>query len=308
MNIRFPRAYCIELDTIISVYVARDLFFSEDSEYFHKKLQFCCPDKTCRASLKQVGIYMSEKSKRVLHFSSIAINQHLCTNNQESKIKNSSTDNPIITKEVETHLPAEFLLERKKDSKNNHQEIVISESEESTILQRNTGLKNSESIKYKFKTSNLENLIDAFLNYDKSILKQEDLVIAGKKKKFFYFFKKIQYFNEETGLIYYGLIKEIKPYGQDFRITFQKPFWENKKAILFSIYIKAELINNYRKKNLFRQMLDGLKNTNEREVFCFFTGTSPQKELIKKDHIEFEVFNIDIQNLDHIAFTFDNPK
>ena len=138
------------------------------------------------------------------------------------------------------------------------------------------------------------------------LTKQRDLIIRGKKKKFYYFFKQIQYFKDEDGLVYWGPIKEIKPYGKDFRITFKKAAFENKKPISFSIYIKEELINNYRRRNLFRQNLESIKNMGEKEVSCFFIGVTPQKKLVKTEKTEFEIYDIQIQNLDHITFEFDN--
>ena len=116
------------------------------------------------------------------------------------------------------------------------------------------------------------------------------------------FFKRIRYFSDEEGLIYWGNIKGIKKYGQNYSIKFKNTAKYNNKELFISIYIENETIEKYRKRRLFREQINALVESTE-EILCFFVGAYPRLvDVPKKDGTTFLAFNVDVQNLDHIAF------
>ena len=86
--------------------------------------------------------------------------------------------------------------------------------------------------------------------------------------------KKIEYLQDNKGLIYWGKIKEIKDYKTSFRIDFEKKVWVEKKPYAVNVYLSKQLIENYRKRKAF---LAEIKNAidSERELYCFFYGVLP---------------------------------
>lgn len=68
MAMKFGRAWCDEVGDAITPYRAREMHTDEDAEFYGKELTFQCEDKDCRVRPTPVGIYMTRKSKRALHF------------------------------------------------------------------------------------------------------------------------------------------------------------------------------------------------------------------------------------------------
>jgi hypothetical protein len=70
-----------------------------------------------------------------------------------------------------------------------------------------------------------------------------------------------------------------------------------------SIYITDEQIQNYRKRNLFRNNLEGLQEA-DKTVLCFFTDSYPEPIEVEYNDSSFLTFEVKIKNLDHITFEF----
>ena len=304
---KFPRAYCQELEREISPYQAREYYFDETSEYYSQKLTFLCPDAKCRKEIASVGVYLERKSKRALHYRGMKTHEHHEECDfwmaQQNAVKgNADGEN---SQAIRNQIPSEFILKRKKAQtlKRLDLEEKIDVDAKDTRSSFNNA-SNSESEKeYHFKTSSLENVVDCFRNIDEEILKKERLTINGITRFYRNCFKNIKYHQDAKGLIYWGTVKQIKEYGKNFAITFKEAVWYDNSSKSVSIYITKEQIEKYRKKNLFRQHLIDLKS-NESEILCFFTGTYPELKEVEVPNGSFQTFQIDIHNLDHICFEF----
>lgn len=302
---KFERAYCIELKQIITPYIARELYFDENSEFFKTKLNFQCEDKDCRKELISVGVYMDKKTKRALHFRSKDAMEHICNCNDLSKNKSGKTigeDDPFkITK-----FPTEFILNPPK-SKNivgSISEIDEEEGNESdkTTNSKGLGIKTKSS---KYKISSFEHLVDCFTSGDKKILEKQDLTINGKTKKFVKFFKPVKYYMDEEGLIYYGKIENIKKYGKNYAIYFKDRVWVDGDKKHISIYITDELIDTFSRKRLFRQQLDDLiKNIDNENLNCYFVGVYPNLKSYDKNGTKKTSIAVELKDLRHLVLNY----
>ena len=278
---KIDKAFCSELKESITPYLARELYFDEESEYYGQKLNFSCDSSECRIELVGVNIYNEKKPKKALHYRTKKNLKH--SSECDYFLKNSGGSQTEVDRKRKeegfkiTRYPSEFLLNRPKASTGSSGNVKIEEYEETIkpVERNTTGSSSSSSRESVLKTSSLENMVDCYLHGDPDILSNQNLTIRNKTKKFMHFFKKIKYYQDEMGLIYWGNVKEIKKYGRNYRIVFKdRPKVDNINYSV-SIYIENELIDRYRKRKLFRSLLDSIIDTQE-EVLCFFVGTYPQ--------------------------------
>lgn len=142
---------------------------------------------------------------------------------------------------------------------------------------------------------------------DKELLKHMPLKIGEHTASYASFFKKIEYLQDNKGLIYWGKIKEIKDYTQSFRIDFEQKVWfkqadeAKKKPYSVNVYLSKKLIENYRKRKAF---LEEIKHAidSEQELYCFFYGVTPELKQVPSKKLPeqtFGVFSANIENLDH---------
>ncbi|TWH46765.1 hypothetical protein [Sporomusa sp. KB1] len=306
---KIDKAYCNELKESITPYLARELYFDEESEYYGQKLNFSCDSNECSVELVGVNIYNEKKPKKALHYRTKKNLKH--SSECDYFLKNSGASQTEVNKKRKeegfkiTRYPSEFLLNRPKTSNRSSGNVKIEEYEEEIepFVRNIAGSSGSSSKESVLKTSSLENMVDCYLHGDFDILNNQNLTIGNKTKKFMHFFKKIKYYQDEIGLIYWGNVKEIKKYGKNYRIVFKDRPTVDNISYSVSIYIENELIEKYRKRKLFRSQIDSIIDTQE-EVLCFFVGTYPQFIEVEKNKEKFKVLGVTIDNLDHIAFTF----
>lgn len=306
---KIDKAYCSKLKESITPYLARELYFNEESEYYGQKLGFSCDSNECGVELVGVNIYNEKKPKKALHYRTKKNLKH--SSKCDYFLKNSGGSQIEVNKKSNeegfkiTRYPSEFLLNRPKISNGKSGTVKIEEYEETTksVARNISGSNGSSSKESVLKTSSLENMVDCYLHGDLEILNNQNLTIGNKTKKFIHFFKKIKYYQDEMGLIYWGIVKEIKKYGKNYRIVFKdRPKVDNINYSI-SIYIENEMIEKYRKRKLFRSQLDSIIDIQD-EVLCFFVGSYPQFIEVEKNKEKFKVLGVTIDNLDHIAFTF----
>lgn len=137
---------------------------------------------------------------------------------------------------------------------------------------------------------------------DKDRLKAMPLKIGEHTATYWTFFKKIEYLQDNKGLIYWGKVKAIKDYTSSFRIDFDKKVWLDKKPYSVNVYLSKKLIENYRKRTAFLEQIKAAASS-ERALYCFFYGVTPElKQVPSKKNPEqtFGVFSANIENLDHL--------
>jgi hypothetical protein len=313
---KFDKAYCVELEDEISPYIARELYFNSDSSFFGVKLNFNCPSRDCEAKLIPVCVYRADKIKTKLHFRSLKIECHAATCDYEifSNYSNTLCKEAINSNRIKNgFLPTEFLLEKPNINKYSNRK----NSKDFLKIDENPEIRTKSKKYQKYgdspsKTPYLEQIVDCFENISKDKLKQAFLTIGPKKKRFYYCFKFSNYYYEEEGLIYYGPLKRVKKYGENYSIRFQylsNPPEFTSHGLEMRIYLKKELIENYNKKKKFIEILDMLSGY-DGEIICYYTGVRPVKDkyILPKNNQEIEYLKLEIENLDHLVFRFDRQE
>jgi len=306
------KAYCLEMDKIVSPYEARDYYFSDEHET-KEKLTFYCPDPECLLKITSANIYKQSMIQRAPHFKIRPKTEH----EQNCTFYEVRADQ--ITKEEESGtrqrkgaiksnvFPTELSLEppTKTPPKT---KIASKEDEDLDIEKIRPRVKRvaTEYAKtYSTKTRSFENVVDCF----EQAVSEEDrtslLTINDKTKYYKNFFKPIKYFSDEEGLIYYGEIEPIKPYGKNYSITFKDKVFHDGNYIKVAMYITHELIQQYRKKKFFIETIEQLAEL-ELPASCYFVGAYPKLKTVNtsKTKQQFDVFNVDIANLDHLVIKF----
>lgn len=303
-RLRFERAFCVELNRIISPYLARELYFDEGSEYYNIKLNFKCCDSMCEGELVAVGVYSSKRSKVALHFRKKHGSIHTCEkdiNNKISGYEGKNIEDPEAFKI--TRYPSELIINSSNKKKNSTKSISQDNEEGEGYLTKSIGKEKKISRTEKFKTTSFEHIVDCFLNGEESILSNMNLTIGSKTKKFKYFFKKVQYYEDEKGLIYYGEIESIKKYGANYKIIFKNRRY--KSDMFISIYIKDELIKKYSRRKMFREQIDALVEFKERNILCFFVDAYPIEKIYTINGKKLTSVQVEIRNLHNLVFAFD---
>lgn len=306
---KFDKAFCKELGKPITPYLARELYFSEDSEYYQKKLSFICNDNKCEAELYGVNIYKSKRYKKVPHFrtkpSSTHIDECIYDNDKYNPIDTKSKKNKTERYKI-SNFPSEFLLSRPNSNSTGASIIEIEEEIDNKTAVSKKQYKGvaDTSKKTIIKTSCLDNIVDCYENSDEKDLKSELLTIGKKTKYYYNFFKRLLYYQDEEGLIYWGEVKEIKEYGSNYKIIFKDRPYVNGEALQTSIYLENEEIEKYRKNRQFREIVEDLLSLNG-TVICYFVGAYPKVIEVDYEDNSFQTLDISINNLDHITFTFE---
>jgi hypothetical protein len=301
---KFERAYCEEVNRVVTPYIARELYFNEDSQFYSKKLSFLCEDKECRKVLVPVGIYLQRRTKRALHFRSKDALEHKCDKNNiigghsGSEIGN---DDPFKI----TRYPTELILDPPKPGGSKIGGIDIDDEDDKSNKTSNstgpgTGIKET-----RYRIRSFEHLIDCYINGDKKVLETMKFTINGKTKKFYSFFKKVKYYSDEEGLVYYGEVSGIKKYGEDYKIYFEDKAWVENSYKTISIYIDNGLINKFGKRKTFREQLNDLCDIGDKRVTCYFVGIYPEVTEYEVNNEKKKSVQVKIKDLRHFVLTYD---
>ncbi|KOR89631.1 hypothetical protein [Paenibacillus solani] len=311
---KFEKAYCEEINRCIDPYEARDLYFSNDSNYYMRKLTFLCPSEHCRVPLLQVAIYRKEKTKAKIHFRTKSLTNHIFSPKKCDYYYDVDQDftNEVNAKKSnhkkKSVLPSEFLLIKPTQLMKSLRSVENTMNTNNNTINKVTRSKSIGSTTKgvsNVKTHYFEHIIDCYENNDPNTLKTQTLTINGKEKSYYSFFKKCEYFSDEEGLIYWGEVTKLKKYGKNYRIRFKKKAWINEKGLEITIYLNSDLIQSYNKKNQLLEVLEKLTTFNG-EIRCYFVGVYPNIKKISDKGNDFEAVSVKIENLDHLVFRFDS--
>ncbi|MDY7534957.1 hypothetical protein RGV33_25325 [Pseudomonas sp. Bout1] len=304
---KFDTAYSLSLDDKLSIYDVRDLNFDETAAFDSDKDSFLCPNDECRAAFEAGNVLGTFNAKnvnylRTPHFKNIPSTRHIegCRYASRHVGKGEAEDGP------EENFPSEFVLTRRQYPRKTPligAEGGTPQEPPKTPTTRST-LSHSSSETTPDKTSVFAHPVECYVSNidDKEKLKSMPLKIGDHTATYWTFFKKIEYLQDNKGLIYWGRIKEIKDYTSSFRIDFEKKAWLDKKPYSVNVYLSKKLIENYRKRNAFLEQIKAAVGS-ERALYCFFYGVTPQlKHVPSKKNPEqtFGVFSANIENLDHL--------
>lgn len=311
MSMKFGRAYCEEVGELLSPYRARRLFTEEDSDHYGKELSFRCEHPGCRVRLTPVGIYMTRRSKRALHFRTKDEHKDECGFLQPGanggRVRKPSEREDDFKP---SDFPTEFVLNPPKRKRAGGGSVAHNEDDvddPDTTDGDSTGGRDAARRRTSTRTRFLEEVVDCFLSGGEQGMAQQ-FTIVGKTKAFGRFFKRIQYFLDETGLIYYGAIDQLKVYkGKGVGLRFVEPAWVDKKKYRVRAYIPQDRIDASRRKKAFLAEMAELQKAVDagEEVLAFFVGAYPQAETIEKaDGTSFVIYSAELVSVDHLALTF----
>lgn len=305
MSETFKKAYCVEVKENIDPYTARKLYFSNNSEVQGQKLTFVCPDKNCNAEL--IGVSITKKEyKKPPHFRTKDVNNH--DDNCYYYIKNikkreQEAKRLKLEGKKEQEFPSVFKLDgfRKKIA---GIEVVDDEdfenSEGNVTKPRNNGENNRKSVS---KTSILKNIVDCYKFGTNEQNNNCILDINGKKKSYNGFFKRLGWYFQEEGLIYYSKIVQIKKFKTGYLIKFEDFQIKNKNRVNMNMFLSNDLIEESGEKYEYESLLNSNK-----KLELYFVGACPELKSVKTDKDEFEVFEIEIKNLNHLCITEVNKE
>ncbi|CAH7015026.1 conserved hypothetical protein [Vibrio chagasii] len=305
-GLKYDKAYSDLFDECLTIYEVRELNFDEESDYNSEQDRFYCPDSDCRLDQGTKSVLTTVNANKIKYKKTPHFKDTPSTVHRES-CPYSDDENSIVyvdpkTSKKEgtkaTDYPTEFLLERKKYTKKKKPKVEgtpveseINEKTKSTNKTSSQGNKTSPNT-----TSVFEHIVECFLSnqHDKEMLKAMPLTISGVTANYNYFFKKIRYFQDGQGLIYWGRVKEIKDYKYSFGIVFE----DRVSNTSIKAYINKATIQSYRKKQYFTNKIRSLISDGD-DVNCFFLGSYPELQNVKNGEHEFNVYNVKIVNLDH---------
>ena len=311
---KFARAFSPELNESVTPYQARELYTDEDSPFFEQKLRFLCEDKDCRAKLTPVGIYMTRKSKRALHFREDEPHSLRC---EYCDDKHGGKRTPVPGQQEDdfklTDFPTELLLDPPKRRPGSGGGTATGgDGGDGSRTKSTGGIPGSDAPrKTSSKTRYLDQVVDCFLYGDDSA-KNNKFTIGDKTKPFSKFFKSVKFLTDGQGYIYHGEVDSLKPYSnaESLGIKFTEKHWNsNKKPLTVWVYISKETIDKSRRKKFFRAEVQELEKAinNGEKVRCFFVGTNPhiQSNPSKFNDGTYETVNDELQSNDHISFVFE---
>ena len=308
---KFDLAYCLSLNDKLSIYDVRDLNFDETMDFDSAREHFQCPNDACRLAFdaaNELGTFNAKNVNyvRTPHFKNLPSTRHVegcpyvSLKALASGVEEAETDDSR-----EENFPSELLLTRREYVRKPSSPEVIADvvRDEPVAPKGASNIEQPGKESAPDKTSVFAHPVECFVSNfdDKDLLKHVPLKIGEHTAPYGSFFKKIEYLQDNKGLIYWGKVKEIKDYTQSFRIDFEKKVWFEKRPYSVNVYLSKKLIDSYRKRKAF---LEEIKHAIEsgRELYCFFYGVTPElKQVPSKKNPEqtFGVFSANIENLDH---------
>jgi hypothetical protein len=314
---KFDLAYCLSLDTKLSIYDVRDLNFDETMAFDSAREHFQCPNDACRAAFDAANVLTTFNAKnvnyvRTPHFKNTPGTRHVADCPYVSlKSAAPGVDGVEGDDGREEHFPSELLLTRRQYVRKPPSPALAPDAvrDAAKALSAADHGEHPTNDSAPDKTTVFAHPVECFVSNfgDKELLKRTPLKIGEHTAPYGSFFKKVEYLQDHQGLIYWGKIKEIKDYTQSFRIDFEQKVWfkqadeAKKKPYSVNVYLSKKLIENYRKRKAFLQEIKHAVDS-DKELFCFFYGVTPElKQVPSKKNPEqtFGVFTANIENLDH---------
>ncbi|AZF49220.1 hypothetical protein [Pseudomonas sp. R2-7-07] len=305
---KFDTAYSLSLDDKLSIYDVRDLNFDETADFDSDRERFLCPNDVCRAAFDTGNTLSTFNAKnvnyqRTPHFKNKTSTRHIdgCRYASTHKSATGESDD-----EREENFPSEFVLTRRQYTRRSlltgAENVALQDPVKAPANRVSTPHANNDTTPDK--TSVFAHPVECYVSNidDKDKLKSMPLKIGEHTATYWTFFKKIEYLQDNQGLIYWGKIKAIKDYTNSVRIDFEKKVWLDKKPYSVNVYLSKKLLDSYRKRTAFLAQIKAAAGS-ERPLYCFFYGVTPQLKQVpsqKNPEQTFGVFSANIENLDHL--------
>ena len=232
---KFDLAYCLSLDTKLSIYDVRDLNFDETMAFDSAKEHFQCPNDACRAAFDAANVLTTFNAKnvnyvRTPHFKNTPGTRHVADCPYVSlKSAAPGVDGVEGDDSREEHFPSELLLTRRQYVRKPPSPALAPDAVRNTPKAPSAADhgEHPSNDSAPDKTTVFAHPVECFVSNfgDKELLKRTPLTIGEHTAPYASFFKKVEYLQDNQGLIYWGKIKEIKDYTQSFRIDFEQKVW-----------------------------------------------------------------------------------
>lgn len=308
MVMKFGRAYCEQLGETLSPYQARELYTDEDGDHYGQVLNFLCEDENCRSNLTPVGIYMTRKSKRALHFRTKDEHKIGCDFIEVDCADGRSRRPSLHEDDYKlSNFPSEFNLNPPKRKASGGASTIDNDDGPGSTGGRAGGSGGGIRRKTNSKTRYLDLVVDCFLSGDDES-KKGLFTIEEKTKPFYRFFKKVEYFGDEVGLIYYGAIDKLELYpGIGVGIRFAKRAKVDDSYFRIWANISLIKIDQSRRKKAFMTEITELRKAlvENEEVLAFFVGAYPMKKAITlREGDTFDIYEAELSSIDHLSLAF----
>ena len=298
-NVTFNSAFCFETQSNLTIYNARETYWTSTNKYFNATLTFKCPDINCSALFTGVGIQPVKPISRAMHFRLKQNWQHdeacqftnIINSNTLTHIEKSYTINQRLNP-----IPTHFKF---TNYTNNNNSVITTDSNESQNTSKQTYSHHHNYVSNQndfHTTSQLERLVDVFTAYTPAFLKQNKhlLSLNGSENRYFYnCFKPIKFFDEHLDIpnIFYGIISNVIKISSGYYIYFKDR--SKKDALPISIYLTNSLINKYYKRKLLYEFFKLIPEKTS-TAMAYFYGTTPTKIETAKGT---KLYSINIQSL-----------
>lgn len=252
---------------------------------------------------------MARKSKRALHFRTREEHAPDCDFLQPGASGGTSRS---PAEQEDDFKPSDFPTEldlspRPRKGAGGGGETTTSGIDDETGTSGAASTRDGKMRKTSTRTRYLDLVVDCYLSEDDAS-KNQLLTIADKTKTFARFFKKIQYFQDETGLIYHGLIDDLRLYaGKGVGLRFAELVWVDKKRYRVWAYVPQERIEESRRRKAFLAEIDELEKAIKavEQVHAFFVGAYPLRSTVEnRDGSQFEVYRAELLSIDHLSLVF----
>lgn len=305
-KLKFSHAYCVETDCLVTPVQARYLHFDEQGKHYGRKFSFLCEDPVCRVRMDSANIYKVLPPKVAMYFRTARLVQHndQCSFRQDSSdprrhIDALGRERSRINRDIIFDLnPSVRLLGSRA--------IIGDVTETDTIPADNRGHHGfpHNNATRPLHYSTLEFVVDEWLRSDDEQKRSRNITIGTKRLSLRSMFKKVQYFQDGQGLIYWGPVGQLKQYGKHFSIYFKHRAKFGDRNLPIGIYLKDEQIEGYRRRKMLRAQLEEMAHTEE-TIFCFFVGTYPYFQEYPHNGEMRQKLNVDIVDLDHLVLMKD---
>lgn len=272
--IKITRAYCVELDRLITIHEARRAFLSLEPPV--DKFNFLCSDEKCRAKgTRIIGVNYKESARESIkfvtaHFRLQDEHQSDCEwvlpsvemeyiddllPGETQDIAQARRTRKKLTDFIDIFDPRVDDQRQKPDrSFKNAETPEQGDLEKNSIRAQNSGASNEASLT---QTNDLERLVETYLEA-KSLLNNEDfrrlelrIVNSGKIRLTDYFCRLSHATLDTRSRVLYGGANLVKRYGLGFRFN----FYDKINGDPVNLYIPTDTMMKYRHKKYIESIL-----------------------------------------------------
>jgi hypothetical protein len=319
-----PSAYLEAVDDVISIHVARALYFTEGTSFFEKKdmFSFRCESDCCDIPITPVNIFRDEfiygdettgnktEKKRSAYFKAkkgFAAKHHEdCpySDNPPAPKKDKDPRNSVEDPINEAIAPTEFLLTRRKRAKTRSKKLLPADE---AIL--DSEVFDSKGRRRVSKTTSLNHIAEEWMHMETTTQRKKNpLTIADKQGNYSDCFKEVAFFKQvkSSKIILKGEVEYLRITLHFINIKFKWDYKDDKDDNIkrkICLYIPPETLKSYHKKDWFLRYIKALESSKENLIAFFIPESMTPIESAEHNSLGFRV-----ESLDHLSILIDARK